>query len=70
VIKRFLGGFFEKIALLLNKILKAVFRCLFKLSIVSTAYSMLLLLLRAIKEDKGFIWPEKGSFKAGYKREV
>jgi hypothetical protein len=31
---------------------------------------VLLLLLRAIREDKGFIWPEKGSFKAGYKKEV
>jgi hypothetical protein len=31
---------------------------------------MLPLLLRATKEDKGFIWPEKGSFKAGRKKEV
>jgi hypothetical protein len=31
---------------------------------------MLLLLLRATKEGKEFIWPEKGSFEAGYKREV
>jgi hypothetical protein len=31
---------------------------------------MLLLLLRAIKGGKGFIWPKKGSFKAGYKKEV
>jgi hypothetical protein len=29
VIKRFLGGFFEEVALLLDKILKAVFKCLF-----------------------------------------
>jgi hypothetical protein len=31
---------------------------------------MLSLLLRAIKEDKGFIWPKKRLFKAGYKREI
>jgi hypothetical protein len=31
---------------------------------------MLLLLLRAIKEDKGFIWLKKGLFKAGYKKKV
>jgi hypothetical protein len=31
---------------------------------------MLLLSLRATKEDRGFIWPEKGLFKAGYKKEV
>jgi hypothetical protein len=31
---------------------------------------MLLLLLRVIKRDKGFIWPGKGLFKAGCKREV
>jgi hypothetical protein len=29
---------------------------------------MLLLLLRAIREGKGFIWPEKRLFKADYKR--
>jgi hypothetical protein len=28
---------------------------------------MLLLLLRATKEDRGFIWPERGLFKAGRK---
>jgi hypothetical protein len=31
---------------------------------------MLLLLLRVIKKGKKFIWPEKGLFKAGRKREV
>jgi hypothetical protein len=31
---------------------------------------MLLLLLRAIKKNKGFIWLKKGLFKAGYKKEV
>jgi hypothetical protein len=31
---------------------------------------MLLLLLRAIKENKGFIWLRKRLFKAGYKREI
>jgi hypothetical protein len=31
---------------------------------------MLLLLLRAIKKDKGFIWLKKGSFKTDRKREV
>jgi hypothetical protein len=31
---------------------------------------MLLLLLRAIKEDRGFIWPERRLFKAGYKKEI
>jgi hypothetical protein len=31
---------------------------------------MLLLLLRAIKEGKGFIWPGKRLFKAGRKKEV
>jgi hypothetical protein len=31
---------------------------------------VLLLLLRAIKEDKEFIWPKKGLFKAGRKREI
>jgi hypothetical protein len=41
-----------------------------KLSIVLTAYSILLLLLRAIKEGEGFIWPRKGLFKAGYKKEI
>jgi hypothetical protein len=41
-----------------------------ELSIVSTAYNMLLLLLRATKEDGGFIWLKRGLFKAGYKREV
>jgi hypothetical protein len=70
VIKGFLGGFFKKVVLLLNKILKAVSRCLFELNIVLTAYSMLLLLLRAIRESKGFIWPKKESFETGRKREV
>jgi hypothetical protein len=41
-----------------------------KLSIVLTAYNILLLLLRAIKESEGFIWPERGLFKAGYKKEI
>jgi hypothetical protein len=31
---------------------------------------VLLLLLRAIKEGGGFIWPGKGLFKAGCKKEV
>jgi hypothetical protein len=31
---------------------------------------MLLLLLRATKESKGFIWPKRGLFKAGRKKEV
>jgi hypothetical protein len=31
---------------------------------------VLLLLLKATKEDRGFIWLKKGLFKAGYKREV
>jgi hypothetical protein len=31
---------------------------------------MLLLLLRAIKENKGLIWPGKGLFKAGYKKKI
>jgi hypothetical protein len=31
---------------------------------------MLLLLLRATKEGKEFIWPERGLFKAGRKKEV
>jgi hypothetical protein len=31
---------------------------------------VLLLLLKAIKEGKGFIWPEKRLFKAGYKKKV
>jgi hypothetical protein len=31
---------------------------------------MLLLLLRAIKGNKGFIWPRKGLFKAGRKKKV
>jgi hypothetical protein len=31
---------------------------------------MLLLLLRATKEDKVFIWPRRGLFKASYKKEV
>jgi hypothetical protein len=31
---------------------------------------MLLLLLRAANKNKGFIWPEKGLFKAGYKKEI
>jgi hypothetical protein len=31
---------------------------------------VLLLLLRTTKEGGGFIWPEKGLFKAGYKKEV
>jgi hypothetical protein len=31
---------------------------------------MLLLSLRATKEGRGFIWPEKGLFKADYKKEV
>jgi hypothetical protein len=31
---------------------------------------MLLLLLRAIRESEGFIWPERGLFKTGYKREI
>jgi hypothetical protein len=31
---------------------------------------MLLLLLKATKEDKGFIWPEKGLFKTSYKKEI
>jgi hypothetical protein len=31
---------------------------------------MLLLLLRVIKENKGFIWPKKRLFKAGYKKKV
>jgi hypothetical protein len=70
MIKRFLGNFFEKVALLLNKILKAVLDVCFELSIVLIAYSILLLLLRTIKENRGFIWPEKGLFKAGYKRKV
>jgi hypothetical protein len=34
------------------------------------AYNILLLSLKATKEDKGFIWPEKGLFKASYKKEV
>jgi hypothetical protein len=41
-----------------------------RLSIVLTAYSVLLLLLRATKEDKGFIWLKKRLFKAGYKEKV
>jgi hypothetical protein len=56
--------------LLLNKVLKLFSAVCVKLSIVSTAYNMLLLLLRVIKEGKGFIWPEKGLFKASYKKEV
>jgi hypothetical protein len=56
--------------LLLNKILKAALSVCVKLSIVSTAYSILLLLLRAAKEDKGFIWPKKRLFKANYKKKV
>jgi hypothetical protein len=31
---------------------------------------MLLLLSKATKEDKGFIWLKRVLFKAGYKREV
>jgi hypothetical protein len=31
---------------------------------------MLLLLLRVTREDKGFIWPKRGLFKADHKREV
>jgi hypothetical protein len=31
---------------------------------------MLLLLLRAIEEGEGFIWPERRLFKAGYRKEV
>jgi hypothetical protein len=70
IIKGFLGGFFKRIVLLLNKILKAVLSVCFKLSIVLIAYSMLLLSSKANKEGKGFIWPEKGSFKAGRKKKV
>jgi hypothetical protein len=33
-----------------------------------TVYNILLLLLRATKEDKGFIWPKKRLFKASYKK--
>jgi hypothetical protein len=29
-----------------------------------------MLLLRVTKKDKGFIWPEKGLFKASYKKKV
>jgi hypothetical protein len=70
VIKRFLGGFFRKIVLLLNKVLKLFSGVCVKLSIVLTAYNMLLLLLKAIRKDKGFIWLKRGLFKADYKREV
>jgi hypothetical protein len=70
VIKRFLGGFFEKVALLLNKILKAVLSVCFKLSIVLITYNILLLLLRVTKEGRGFIWPKKRSFKAGRKKKI
>jgi hypothetical protein len=70
VIKRFLGSLFRGVALLLNKILKLFLSVYIKLSIVLIAYNVLLLLLRAIRESKGFIWPEKRSFKAGYKREI
>jgi hypothetical protein len=31
---------------------------------------MLLLSSKAIKKDRGFIWPRKGLFKAGRKKEV
>jgi hypothetical protein len=41
-----------------------------KLSIVLIAYNILILLLRAIKEDKEFIWLKRGLFKAGYKKKV
>jgi hypothetical protein len=35
-----------------------------------TAYKELLLLLRATSESEGFVWPGKGLFKTGYKKEV
>jgi hypothetical protein len=70
IIKRFLGSFFRGITLLLNKVLKAVLGVYVKLSIVLTAYNVLLLLLKATKEDKGFIWPGKRLFKTSYKKEV
>jgi hypothetical protein len=41
-----------------------------KSSIVSTAYSVLLLSLRATEEGGGFIWLGKRLFKAGYRKEV
>jgi hypothetical protein len=31
---------------------------------------MLLLLLKAIKKDKGFIWLKRGLFKTDYKKEI
>jgi hypothetical protein len=31
---------------------------------------MLLLLLKAIKENKRFIWPKRELFKADYKKEI
>jgi hypothetical protein len=41
-----------------------------KSSIVSIAYSVLLLLLRATGEGGGFIWLKRGLFKAGRKKKI
>jgi hypothetical protein len=70
VIKRFLSGFFKKIVLLLNKILKAVLSVYVKLSIVLITYSVLLLLLKAIKKTEGLSGQKKGLFKADYKKKI
>jgi hypothetical protein len=41
-----------------------------ELSTVSTADNILLLSPKATSENRGFIWPEKRLFKAGYKKSI